>query len=67
LDELTIHNRFRTIRFDPDRGFFLNDRSIKLLGTANHQDHGGVGVAVPDSLSEFRVRRLKAKERTYHL
>lgn len=59
LDELTIHNGFRTIRFDPDQGFFLNDQPMKLLGTANHQDHAGVGVAVPDSLWEFRIRRLK--------
>ena len=59
LDELTIHNGFRTIRFDPDKGFFLNDRPMKLMGTANHQDHAGVGVAVPDSLWDFRVRRLK--------
>lgn len=59
LDELTIYNGFRTIHFDPDKGFFLNDKAMKLLGTANHQDHAGVGVAVPDSLWEFRVRRLK--------
>jgi beta-galactosidase len=59
LDELTIHNGFRTIRFDPDKGFFLNDEPMKLMGTANHQDHAGVGVAVPDSLWEFRVHRLK--------
>ena len=59
LDELSVHDGFRTIRFDPDRGFFLNDKPVKLLGTANHQDHAGVGVAVPDSLWEFRVRRLK--------
>jgi beta-galactosidase len=59
LDEVTIRNGFRTIRFDPDRGFFLNDQPIKLLGTANHQDHAGVGVAVPDSLWDFRIRRLK--------
>jgi beta-galactosidase len=32
---------------------------MKLMGTANHQDHAGVGVAVPDSLWDFRVRRLK--------
>jgi beta-galactosidase len=59
LDEVTIRNGFRTIRFDPDRGFFLNDQPMKLLGTANHQDHAGVGVAVPDSLWDFRIRRLK--------
>jgi beta-galactosidase len=50
---------FRTIRFDPDHGFFLNDQSLKLKGTCVHQDHAGVGVAVPDSIQEFRVRRLK--------
>ncbi|HLP77000.1 MAG TPA: beta-galactosidase GalA, partial [Candidatus Paceibacterota bacterium] len=50
---------FRTIRFDKDKGFFLNDQPLKLQGTCNHQDHAGVGVALPDSLWEFRVRKLK--------
>ncbi|MBW4040335.1 MAG: glycoside hydrolase family 2 protein [Acidobacteria bacterium] len=59
VDEATIHNGFRTIRFDPDKGFFLNDKPVKLKGTANHQDMAGVGVAVSDSLWDFRVRRLK--------
>jgi beta-galactosidase len=59
LDEVPIHVGFRTIRFDPDKGFFLNDKPMKLKGTANHQDHAGVGVAVPDSLWDFRIRRLK--------
>ena len=59
IDELTIHNGFRTIRFDPDKGFFLNDKPVKLKGTANHQDHAGVGVAVPDALWDFRIDRLK--------
>lgn len=50
---------FRTIRFDKDKGFFLNDQPLKLQGTCNHQDHAGVGVAVPDSIQEFRIRKLK--------
>jgi beta-galactosidase len=50
---------FRTIRFDKDQGFFLNDQPLKLQGTCNHQDHAGVGVAVPDSIQEFRIRKLK--------
>jgi beta-galactosidase len=50
---------FRTLRFDADKGFFLNDQPLKIKGTCNHQDHAGVGVAIPDSLWEFRVRRLK--------
>ncbi len=59
VDEVTTHAGFRTIRFDPDQGFFLNDKPLKLKGTANHQDHAGVGVAVPDALWDFRIRRLK--------
>ena len=50
---------FRTLRFDPDSGFFLNDVRTPLLGTCNHQDHAGVGVALPDSLHTFRIRRLR--------
>ena len=49
---------FRTLRFDADLGFFLNGKPLKLLGTCNHQDHAGVGVAIPDRLFEYRVRRL---------
>jgi beta-galactosidase len=59
VDEVVTRCGFRTIRFDPDKGFFLNDQPLKLKGTCNHQDHAGVGVAVPDSIWDFRVRRLK--------
>jgi beta-galactosidase len=50
----------RSIRFDPDRGFFLNGRRVELKGVNNHQDHAGVGVAIPDGLQDFRISRLKA-------
>lgn len=49
----------RTIRFDADKGFFLNEKPVKLKGTCNHQDHAGVGVAVPDRLQYYRIQRLK--------
>jgi beta-galactosidase len=49
----------RSIRFDPNEGFFLNGRHVKLKGTDNHQDHAGVGVAMPDALQEFRLAELK--------
>ena len=48
----------RSLRFDPDKGFFLNDKPIKIKGTNNHQDHAGVGTAVPDALMGFRLRQL---------
>ncbi|HVU24118.1 MAG TPA: beta-galactosidase GalA [Opitutus sp.] len=50
----------RTIRFDPDHGFFLNGEHVELKGTNNHQDHAGVGTAIPDALQDFRIRRLQA-------
>lgn len=50
---------FRTFRFDPDKGFFLNEKPLKIQGTCNHQDHAGVGAAVPDRLNEWRIAQLK--------
>ncbi len=50
---------FRTVEFSPDRGFLLNGKPLKLKGVCMHQDHAGVGVALPDGLQEFRIARLK--------
>lgn len=58
-DEVVTRCGFRTIRFDSQTGFWLNGENIKIKGVCNHQDHAGVGVAVPDALWEFRLRRLK--------
>ena len=49
----------RTIRFDAEKGFFLNGKPVKIKGTCNHQDFAGVGVAMPDSLLLWRVKKLK--------
>lgn len=49
----------RTIRFDPEQGFLLNGKKYVIRGTGVHQDHAGVGSAVPDAVQEFRIRRLK--------
>ena len=49
----------RTLRWDPDTGFYLNGKHVILKGTCNHQDHAGVGSALPDRLQEYRIRRLK--------
>ncbi|KIA85538.1 beta-galactosidase GalA [Flavobacterium sp. AED] len=50
----------RTIRFDANEGFFLNGKHLKIKGTNNHQDHAGVGTAIPDALQEFRIKTLKS-------
>jgi beta-galactosidase len=49
----------RTVAFDADKGFLLNGKPYEIYGTCNHQDHAGVGVAIPDALQEFRVKKLK--------
>ena len=49
----------RTIHFDPNDGFFLNGERVKIQGTCNHQDHAGVGSALPDRLQYFRIAKLK--------
>jgi beta-galactosidase len=49
----------RSIRFDAEDGFFLNEKPVKIKGTCNHQDHAGVGVALPDRLQYYRIERLK--------
>jgi beta-galactosidase len=49
----------RTISFDADKGFSLNGRPVKIKGTCNHQDHAGVGAALPDRLQWDRLSLLK--------
>ena len=49
----------RTVMFDAEKGFFLNGKSMKIQGTCNHQDHAGVGAALPDRLQWFRLGVLK--------
>jgi len=59
VDQTETTFGIRTIRFDADKGFFLNGKSVKIKGTCNHQDHAGVGLALPDRLQYFRIERLK--------
>jgi len=49
----------RTVGFDPKIGFLLNGKRYEIHGTCNHQDHAGVGIAIPDALQEFRVKQLQ--------
>ena len=49
----------RSVQFDAARGFLLNGAPVKLKGTCNHQDHAGIGVALPDAVQYYRVRKLQ--------
>jgi beta-galactosidase len=59
VDRVALRTGFRSIRFDAAQGFFLNGEHVKLQGVCIHQDHAGVGVALPDAIWEYRLRRLK--------
>ncbi|MET1057829.1 MAG: beta-galactosidase GalA [Pedobacter sp.] len=58
-DSLWTNCGFRSIRFDADSGFYLNGKRMKIKGVCNHQDHAGVGVAMPLSIAAFRLKKLK--------
>ena len=49
----------RRVEFDADRGFLLNGQQLKLKGVNMHQDHAGVGAAIPEALMLWRIRQLK--------
>jgi beta-galactosidase len=60
VDDMVTPFGIRTIRFDAEKGFFLNGQPLKLKGTCNHQDHAGVGSALPDAVHTARIAALKA-------
>ena len=59
IDAVSTNYGYRTFAVDPETGFSLNGRQLKLRGVCNHQDHAGVGVAVPDGIQDMRVALLK--------
>ncbi len=56
-EEAVQNAGIRSIHFDPDKGFFLNNRPVKIKGVCIHHDAGCLGAAV---LPEVWVRRLTA-------
>ncbi len=59
VDSMTIRFGIRDIWVDADSGFFLNGKNMKLFGVNCHQDHAGVGAALPDYLQYYRIGLLK--------
>ncbi len=58
-DIYTTTTGFRDVAFDADKGFLLNGRQLKLKGVNMHQDHAGVGAAIPEALMAWRIQQLK--------
>jgi beta-galactosidase len=49
----------RTLRFDPNTGFFINGEHIPLNGVCNHHDLGAMGAAVNYRAVERQLEMLK--------
>ena len=58
IDSLNTRFGIRTISITKD-GFFLNGKYVKIKGVCDHQDHAGVGSALPDYLQYYRIGLLK--------
>lgn len=59
LDEVSNPLGLRWFSFDPEKGFSLNGRPCKLVGTCRHQDYLGRGWALSDEMHERDVRLIK--------
>jgi hypothetical protein len=54
-----LRTGFRTIKFDPNAGFFLNGKPVKMKGVCLHHDAGCLGAAVWPDVWRRRLEKLK--------
>lgn len=59
IDKNTLNTGFRTFTFDPDKGFSLNGKQMKMKGVCLHHDAGVLGSAVPRDVWKRRFKALK--------
>lgn len=59
IDQITNPLGFRWFNFDAAKGFFLNGKPLKLIGTSRHQDFPGLGNALPKSYARRDVELIK--------
>ena len=59
IDEIRQHFGFRTLRFDKNEGFFLNDTYVKLHGACMHHDLGALGAAMNKTALRRQLVMLK--------
>lgn len=58
-DEYRTSFGCRSIRFDKDKGFFLNEQAVKIQGVCMHHDLGSLGAAVNRRATERQVQIMK--------
>ncbi len=60
IDETMTNVGLRKLSFDANKGFALNDVSMKMKGVCMHHDAGALGAAVPKEVWVRRVEQLKS-------
>lgn len=58
VDAHTLRLGLRTIEVKPN-GLFVNGLATKIQGVNCHQDHAGIGSALPDYMQYYRISLLK--------
>lgn len=58
-DSYVVDFGIRSIRFDANTGFYLNDKNVKLKGVCLHHDAGAVGAVFIRDVWKRRLDRLK--------
>ena len=59
-DTYTTPLGIRYFNFDPDKGFSLNGKYMKILGVCDHHDLGSLGAAINNRALERQLQMLKA-------
>ncbi|MCR5130318.1 MAG: DUF4982 domain-containing protein [Prevotella sp.] len=59
-DRSLMRAGLRTLTFDPNHGFALNDKWMKVKGVCLHHDAGVLGAVVPAEVWRHRLEELKS-------
>ena len=59
VDTYVTNTGFRFFQFDPQKGFSLNGKSMKINGVCEHHDLGCLGAAVAEDALHRKLRILK--------
>lgn len=60
VDQYVSSFGIRVAHFDPNKGFLLNGKQVKLKGVNNHHDGGPLGAAVLDGTHKRQLEILKS-------
>ena len=59
-DDYSTSFGVRYFKFDPEKGFFLNGKPVKIKGVCNHHDLGCLGAAINTRAIERQLELLKS-------